>query len=74
MARYGNVGTPDWALISYGFTTESETVFEGYTIPSRIRGEWWYGTDRYEPEAASFFAIQDAQFCGHGPVQKPSDL
>lgn len=62
MHRYGNVGTPDWSLIPYGFATESESTFEGYTIPSTVRGGWWYGTDRYQPEAASFFSIHGARF------------
>jgi hypothetical protein len=51
MRRYGNVGTPDWDLIPYGFATESESEFGGYTIPPRVRGGWWYGTDRYDPRA-----------------------
>ena len=62
MRRYGNVGTPDWDLIPYGFATESESKFGGYTIASRVRGGWWYGTDRYDPRAASFFHIHDARF------------
>lgn len=62
MQRHGNVGIPDWSLIPYGFATESESVFEGYTIASKVRGGWWYGTDRYQPEAASFFSIRDARF------------
>ncbi len=62
MQRYGNVGTPDWSLIPYGFATESESVFGGYTIAGRVRGGWWYGTDRYKPEAASSFTIHGAHF------------
>ena len=62
MQRYGNVGAPDWDLIPYGFATESESEFGGYTIASRVRGGWWFGTDRYDPASASFFHIHDAVF------------
>lgn len=62
MQRYGNVGTPDWAHIPYGYAVEAESVFGGYTIASKVRGGWWYGTDRYNPEGASVFNIQDARY------------
>lgn len=62
MRRYGDVGVPDWRPIPYGFSVEREATFGGYTIPSRIRGGWWFGTDRYDPAAASTFEILDAHY------------
>jgi hypothetical protein len=62
MRRYGNVGVPDWQPIPYGFAVERETTFAGYTIPSCIRGGWWFGTAHYDPGAASIFAILDAHY------------
>lgn len=62
MRRYGNVGVPDWQPLPYGFAIEREATFGGYTIPSRLRGGWWFGTDRYDPAAASTFEILDAHY------------
>ena len=62
MQRYGNVGVPRWQHIPYGFSMEEEATFGGYTIPSKIRGGWWFGTERYDPEAASTFEIVDAVY------------
>lgn len=48
MPRWGDL-TDDghFEYIPYGATVEEERTFGGYTIPSRIRVAWWYGTDRY---------------------------
>lgn len=62
MHRYGDVKVDTWQLIPYGFSVEEEKTFSGFTIPSRLRGGWWYGTDRYEPEGASSFQIRDAVY------------
>lgn len=60
MARYGDVGVETWQLIPYGFAVEEEQTFDGYTIPSVLRGGWWYGTDRYDAAGASRFRIHEA--------------
>lgn len=62
MMRYGNVGVETWQPIPYGFAVTDEQTFDGYTIPSVLRGGWWYGTDRYNPEGASRFRIRGASF------------
>jgi hypothetical protein len=36
-----------YAPIPFGMDVLEERDFGGYTIPSRIAGGWWYGTDRY---------------------------
>jgi hypothetical protein len=48
LQRWGNV-TDDGSFrhIPYGGTIEEERTFGGYTIPTRIEGGWWYGTERY---------------------------
>jgi hypothetical protein len=48
MQRWGNV-TDDgsYRFIPYGGVVEEEQTFGGYTIPTRTRGGWWYGTDQY---------------------------
>lgn len=58
MQRYGDVNVPTWQRIPYGFAVEEEATFGGYTIPSRLRGGWWFGTDRYRADQASSFTIR----------------
>jgi hypothetical protein len=36
-----------YAPIPFGMDVLEERDFGGYTIPSRIAGGWWYGTDRF---------------------------
>lgn len=62
MMRFGNVGAPSWQLIPYGFSVEEESTFDGITIPTRIRGGWWYGTDRYNLDSGASFLIEQARF------------
>jgi hypothetical protein len=59
--RWASVGTGGvFQDIPFGFVVDGERSFDGYTIPSRLRGGFWYGTDRYvesfhlEIEAARF--------------------
>jgi hypothetical protein len=49
MERWGNL-TEDGSFrhIPYGVAVDEERTFGGYTIPSKVRVGWWYGTDRYE--------------------------
>jgi hypothetical protein len=49
--RFGNQ-TPDgrYQYIPFGGPLDAEATFGGYTIPTRLRIGWWYGTDRYQEE------------------------
>jgi hypothetical protein len=49
LQRWGNL-THDHSFqeIPYGIVAEEERTFGGHTIPSKLRGGWWYGTDRYD--------------------------
>ena len=62
--RWGDVGVPSHRFLPYGFAVEEEATFEGITIPTRLRGGWWYGTDRYDPDAAATFTLWSATFAG----------
>jgi hypothetical protein len=62
MMRHGNEGRADWGPTPYGFAVEDEATFAGYTIPSRLRGGWWFGSERYDEANASAFEVHDAQF------------
>ena len=60
LERWGKVDVPAARPIPYGFEVAEEATFEGVTIPMRLRGGWWYGTDRFDPEAAAEFVIRAA--------------
>ena len=62
MLRHGDAGRDDWGPTPYGFRIESEETFEGVSVPTLVRGGWWYGTDRYDPDQASVFEVLDARF------------
>ncbi len=59
--RWGNVGVAEWQLIPYGFRVDAEASFGGITIPSRLSGGWWYGTDQFDPASAAEFVLIDAR-------------
>lgn len=62
LLRYGNVKNPTWDYLPYGFTVLQEQTFGNFTIPTHLQGGWWFGTERYNPDAASTFIIQDVTF------------
>ena len=62
LERWGTVGVPSARPIPYGFEVLDSATFGGVTIPARLRGGWWYGTDRFDPEAAAEFVIRAASF------------
>lgn len=51
LPRFGNQ-TPDqhYEYIPFGGLMDAEETFGGYTIPTRIRMGWWYGTAQYAEE------------------------
>jgi hypothetical protein len=51
LPRFGNQ-TPGqhYEYIPFGGPMDAEETFGGYTIPTRIRMGWWYGTEQYEEE------------------------
>lgn len=62
MERYGNEGRKDWGTTPYGFTVEAEKAFGDYTIPTKFRGGWWFGTSRFVEGDASDYEIVDARY------------
>lgn len=62
MHRWGDVGVEQHQPVPYGFAVTAERRFDGYTIPSELEGGWWYGTERYDPERASRFTIESAEY------------
>lgn len=62
MKRHGNVDVPGWRPIPYGFAVEEEASFNGYTIPTHVRGGWWFGTERFRADRASAFHIHTIRY------------
>lgn len=62
MLRFGNESRADWGLTPYGFTVKEEKTFDGYTIPSKLRGGWWYKTSQFSELNASEFEIVNAEY------------
>ncbi|MBS0326247.1 MAG: hypothetical protein JSS46_06830 [Proteobacteria bacterium] len=63
MPRWGNPGNGPFQYVACGGTVEAERSFGGYTIPTRMRVGWHFGTDRFESEGEFFrVTIDDAVF------------
>jgi hypothetical protein len=62
--RWGDAGDGSGnRLLPFGVAVEEERTFSGYTIPSRIRAGWHFGTDRFDKEGEFFRCrIDDARF------------
>jgi hypothetical protein len=55
LPRWGNPdGTDEFHDVDFGGTLEEEGTFCGYTIPTRLRIGWYFGTERFESEGEFF--------------------
>lgn len=54
MPRWGNPGGAKFGYVNFGGFVEEEKRFGGYTIPSRMRAGWYFGTDRFESDGEFF--------------------
>jgi hypothetical protein len=54
MLRWGNPEGHGYGALPFGGTAEEERTFGGFTIPSKLRIGWYFGTDRFEPEGEFF--------------------
>jgi hypothetical protein len=59
MQRWGDPGGAGFHLAAFGGVMEDEATFEGYTIPTRLRIGWYFGTERFEPEGEFFRVTVD---------------
>jgi hypothetical protein len=63
MPRWGNPGGAKFAYYSFGGLVEQESRFSGYTIPSKLRAGWRFGTEKFEPEGEFYrVTIEDASY------------
>ncbi|MDY7014804.1 MAG: DUF6544 family protein [Cyanobacteriota bacterium] len=61
LKRWGNPDGGESRYVDFGGVIEGEGTFSGYTIPTRARVGWFFGSDRFETEGAFFrVAIDDA--------------
>ena len=59
LKRWGNPGGAEYHYVDFGGVVESEGAFDGYTIPTRLRAGWYFGTERFESEGEFFRARID---------------
>jgi hypothetical protein len=56
MMRWDNPDGGDFASVSFGGFVDEEATWDGYTIPSRLRMGWHFGSDRFDD--GEFFRAQ----------------
>lgn len=56
LPRWGNPEGANYHVVPFGGRMEQEETFGGYTVPTRIRVGWFYGSDRFEGEGEFFRA------------------
>jgi hypothetical protein len=63
MPRWGNPGGGDFRYANCGGFVDQEGSFGGYTIPTRMRVGWHFGTEKFESEGEFFrVTIDDAAY------------
>jgi len=63
LPRWGNPGGAAFHDVDFGAIAEAEGMFCGYTIPTRLRAGWYFGSERFESEGEFFrVTIDDATF------------
>ncbi|CAN5603046.1 hypothetical protein BH11ARM2_BH11ARM2_31990 [soil metagenome] len=63
LQRWGNPTGQPFGLYSFGGYADEERAFAGFTIPSRLRMGWHFGTDGFENDGEFFRAsIDDAEY------------
>jgi hypothetical protein len=59
MPRWGNPGSGEFRYASCGGFVDGEDTFNGYTIPTRMRIGWHFGTEAFESEGEFFRVVID---------------
>lgn len=62
LPRWGNPGNSPFAEHTFGVELDGEATFDGYTIPTRLRAGWWYGTGRWGEGEFFRATIEHAEF------------
>ncbi|WP_239112358.1 DUF6920 family protein [Halomicronema sp. CCY15110] len=59
LPRWGNPDGAAHHYVDFGAIVEAEGTFCGYTIPTRLRVGWYFGSERFESEGEFFRATID---------------
>lgn len=59
LPRWGNPEGAEHHYVDFGAIVEAESSFGGYTIPTRLRVGWYFGSERFDPEGEFFRATID---------------
>ena len=59
LPRWGNPEGAEFHYVDFGGILEEEGTFGGYTIPTRLRAGWYFGSERFESEGEFFRATID---------------
>lgn len=62
MLRWGSPDGGEFGLFPFGGFVDEETTWNGYTIPSKLRLGWHFGTDRFEEGEFFRATITHAEF------------
>jgi hypothetical protein len=63
LQRWGNPEGSEFHDADFGGIVEEEATFGGYTIPTRVRIGWYFGTDRFEQDGEFFrVTVDDAKY------------
>jgi hypothetical protein len=58
--RWGNPGSDVFDWEDFGGIVEEQKCFDGYTIPTQMRIDWYFGSDRFATEGEFFRVHVDA--------------
>lgn len=59
MQRWGNPGGGQFRYEAFGGIADQEATFGGYTIPTRLRIGWYFGTNLFETDGEFFRVTVD---------------
>jgi len=59
LPRWSSPDGAEFRYVDFGGILEEESTFSGYTIPTRLRIGWYFGTERFESEGEFFRATID---------------
>lgn len=57
--RWGSLEGEAFHYSDFGGIVEDSVTFDGYTIPTRLRVGWYFGSERFESEGESFHCTID---------------
>jgi hypothetical protein len=60
MPRWGNPNSPEFRYVVCGCFIDEERTFQGYTVPSRVRVGWHFGSPRFQQDGEFFRVTVDS--------------